>query len=359
MRNLELLTSEKLLAIRSPEALFSCSKIDAKQEYRALARRWHPDRDDSPTAQRVFAHIADLYHGAVKKLRDGSWTEPAEKVDEETPGVKRFRLKDGSVKAIEYLSMRPFELGTMLISNDSVIFEVSNQFVDLFREAMVRIKKLSFVNNDMAAQMGPWLPQIEDVFTTCESKIVVLRKTPDQLLLADVLKHMGGRLDPIEHVGWILNVLLNLACYLEWSGTTHNAIALDTIFVSPLRHSGMLLGGWWYSAYVGQRLRALPDRSFHIIPCDILMNKCADGTADLELIKALGRELLGASDAGRAPGSFDETIPQPIQEWLQMPSSGSATIDYAQWKNEVLPAAFGRPKFVKLNLASADLYKEK
>jgi hypothetical protein len=79
----------------------------------------------------------------------------------------------------------------------------------------------------------------------------------------------------------------------------------------------------------------------------------------LELIKAIGRDLIGASGTDATVMCGDKTVPEPIQEWLQLPSSGSATTDYATWKNEVLPESFGPPKFVKLNLASAELYKEK
>ncbi|MFX4865105.1 hypothetical protein ABTB62_20195, partial [Acinetobacter baumannii] len=79
-----------------------------------------------------------------------------------------------------------------------------------------------------------------------------IRKTPDQLLLSDVLSFYKTTPFPLAHAGWIINGLLNIACYLEHSRLTHNAISAETVFVSPLRHTVHLLGGWWYSTLVGQ-----------------------------------------------------------------------------------------------------------
>jgi hypothetical protein len=356
MRDLGSLPAEKLLNISSPEILFSQSAAEAKQEYRALARRWHPDSEKSDVASSVFAHVVRLYQSARKNLLDGSWVEPCEKIEAETPGIKAFRLSDGSLRRFEYQALRRFELGFMFISNHFVIFEVREQFRDLFLNGRSRLQSLKFKDENMALEMSKYLPQIMDVFKTEYSNVIVLRKTPDQLLLADVLAHYNGRLESIEHVGWIVNLLLNLGCYLEWAGISHNAIAPDTFFISPLRHTGMLLGGWWYAAQIGGKLSALPDRSLGFIPPDIIRNRRADARADLELIKSVGRAVLG--DADGAHLSFDKELPCELVRWLQLPSSGRAVSDYAAWKRQVLPAAFGRSRFVSLKLDSLELYKE-
>jgi hypothetical protein len=356
VRDLASLSAEKLLKISSPEVLFSQSAVEAKREYRALACRWHPDREKSELASCVFAHVVSLYQRARKNLRDGNWIEPCEKIEDEVSGIKAFRLFDGSVRKFEYYAVRNFELGSMYISNHCVIFEVKHEFQDLFLSARAQLRSLKFKNEEMAVEMSKFLPQIMDEFKTHYTSVLVLRKTPDQLLLADVLAHYNGRLVPIEHIGWIVNVLLNLGCYLEWAGISHNAIAPDTFFVSPLRHTGMLLGGWWYAAPIGAKLSALPDRSLRFVPPDIIRDKRADIRADLELIKSVGRAVLGDACGAQLP--FDKELPSELVRWLQLPSSGQATVDYASWKYQVLPASFGRPRFVSLNLDSLELYKE-
>ena len=356
MRNLDQLTADKLLSINSPESLFSYSVGQAKEEYRFLARRWHPDCKPTPDAMQVFMHIVQLYRHARKKMASGNWNEPCEKIEEESKGIRKFRLLDGTSKTCKYRISHPFELGTMYVADNSVVFEVEHDFAELFEQGRKRSHMLPIKNNSMALEMSKYLPQIKHIFKTESANILVVRKTPDQLLLSDVLSYFDGRLTPINHVSWILNNLLNLACYLEWAGVTHNAIASTTFLISPLRHNGMLLGGWWYSTQVGQHLTYLPEATLNCIPPDILRSKRADARVDLELIKSIGREILG--DAGGAHLALDKSLPPDLVEWLQLPSSGSAFEDYKTFKREILPNAFGPPKFVNMQLDADQLYKE-
>lgn len=356
MRNLERLTADKLLSIDTPEALFSSSAGEAKAEYRFLARHWHPDRKATPDAMRVFMHIVQLYRDACRKLASGKWIEPCEKIEDQIKGLRKFRLLDGTVKICKYRTSHPFELGTMYVADNSLVFEIDHEFEQLFEQGRKRIHMLPLKNNSMALEMSKYLPQVKHLFKTESTNILVIRKTPDQLLLSDVLEHFEGKLMPINHVGWILNNLLNLACYLEWAGVTHNAVSAKTVVISPLRHSAMLLGGWWYSAKVGERLSYIPEETLNCIPPDILRNKRADARVDLELIKSVGREILG--DASGAKLAFDKSLPPDLVEWLQLPSSGSAFEDYKTFKREVLPNAFGPPKFVNMQLDADQLYKE-
>lgn len=357
MRNLDVLNAEKILSIKSPEFLFSQAPDEAKKEYRMLALRWHPDNRPDAQAQEVFSHIILLYRDAQEKFANGNWDEPVEKVEQEAPGKKKLRLDTGAIKVIEYTSKRPFELGTMYIGDNHVSFEVKEEFTDLFHNARRQIRNLKFENDDMAVEMARNLPQIEEAFKAGRSNVLKIRKTPDQLLLADVLAHYGNRIQPLEHIGWIMNILWNIACYLEWSGVAHNAISPDTMFISPLRHSGMLLGGWWYAAEYGKPLVAVPDRSLQYIPPDIINNAIADGRADLELIKTLGRELLG--DAAGTQLAFDDSLPARLTEWLILPADEKAIDNYRDWKYQVLEDCFGAPQFVTMNICSNDLYKEK
>lgn len=357
MRNLEQLTAAKLLSIETPETLFSNSAGEAKAEYRFLARHWHPDRKSTPDAMRVFMHIVQLYRDACKKIASGKWNEPCEKIEDQIRGLRKFRLLDGSIKTCKYRISHPFELGTTYVADNSIVFEVDKEFDQLFEQGRKRIHMLPLKNNSMALEMSKYLPQVQHTFKTESSNILVVRKTPDQLLLSDVINHFGGSLTPINHIGWILNNLLNLACYLEWAGVTHNAISTTTVVISPLRHNGMLLGGWWYSTKVGQVLSYIPEQTLNCIPPDILRNKRADARVDLELIKSIGREILG--DANGAHLALDTGLPPDLVEWLQLPCSGSAFEDYKTFKREVLPNAFGPPKFVNMQLDADQLYKEK
>jgi hypothetical protein len=106
MRPLEQLTAENILSVKLPESLFSRSPGEAKHEYRILARRWHPDHQNEPEAVRVFVHIVELYGLARKKLAAGDWDTSCEKIEDQKPGLHRFRLTDNSVKTCRYRACR-------------------------------------------------------------------------------------------------------------------------------------------------------------------------------------------------------------------------------------------------------------
>jgi len=357
VRNLTQLTADKILSIAIPETLFSASAQEARQEYRTLARLWHPDCQSEPNSIHVFAHIVELYRLAQEKLVTGDWDLNCEKIEEQVARLRRFKLTDNSVVTCKYRICQPFELGKMYVSENSVSFEIENQFEELFEQGRRRIHAIRFKNDAMALEMSKYLPQIIREFKTSSARVLIVRKTPDQILLSDIIKHFNGRLSPIEHVGWILNNLLNIACYLEWAGLTHNGITAHTVFVSPLRHCSMLLGGWWYATKAGEPLAFLPEDAVPSVPPDVLRTKRADHRTDLELIRSIGRQLLG--DATGASLTFDKSLPPTLVEWLQLPSSGSAIEDYKTLKREILTDAFGPPRFVNWKLDADTIYKEK
>ncbi|MBI1271887.1 hypothetical protein GC174_15790 [bacterium] len=341
MRNLKKLEAEKLLEITEPEALYSREPKMAREEYRSLVKAWHPDRTDHPMARTVLERLLALYREAKIKSLDGTWVEPVEKAEAEEPGRKRVRLEDGSIKAIFYYRRLPVELGNLYIDDHSVTFEIGLEFEELLKEARKTIYSLSssFADKEMAIEMSRYLPEILESFRSRHYQYLVIRKTPDQFLLAD-----AGKLEK-EHVAWILNNLYNLACFLEYAGITHNAINTETVFISPLRHSVMLLGGWWYSCKTGDELKALPDSSLEIIPISILESGRAGHAADLALIKALGLCLLEKGETALRPSLSAKTADTALEE-------------YQKWKHEALESVFGEPKFVELKMDKASLYRK-
>ena len=75
---------------------------------------------------------------------------------------------------------------------------------------------------------------------------------------------------------------------------------------------------------------------------------------DLELIRALGRELLG--DISGARLMREKAAPPPMLDWLRLPAPQSAVDDYHTWQRQVLTASFGERRFMKLDLSADDLY---
>ena len=346
MNTVTTLSAAALLAIElsEPERLFTGDEEIAKQEFRVLAARWHPDRCPDAGTTGVFQHVNRLYEAAVRKLRGGIW---------HTPGLLVARATDGVTYQIRYRRERAFELGRLFIGREITAWVVRREHADLFRNALEIINRLPCADARMAVEVGRYLPEIVRHFETGDGWVLVLRKTPDLVLLRDVLDHCGGRLDA-RHVAWIISSLLNLACYLDYARLAHNAILTDAWFISPPRHSGALLGGWWYAVRQGEPMRAAPATTVQYAPFDVLDRKCGDSRTDRELIRALGRELLGDVTGVRL--ARDRAAPAPMLDWLRLPAGDSAIHDYRTWTNQVLKASFGERRFVKLEITTDDLY---
>ena len=339
------LSAELLLTIplSAPERLFTGDEAQARQEFRTLVSNWHPDRCRQAEANEVFQHINRLYDAAVQKMQKGVW---------QTTDLLSLRASNGTRYEISYRREHEFELGRLFIGTETVTWLVGKEHADLFESALAVINGLPFADGRMVAEMQPALPEIAAHIETRDQLALVMRKAPDLLLLCDVLDHCGGRMDA-RHVAWIISSLLNLACYLDYAKFAHNAILSNAVFISPQQHSSALLGGWWYAVRQSQPMRAAPAVTVQYAPPEAIARKRGDIRTDLELMRAVGRELLGDITGARL--ARDKAAPQPMLDWLRLPSCGSPVHDYQTWQ-QVLKASFGERRFVKLNLSTIDLY---
>lgn len=342
-----MLSATELLAAKSPEAIFDGDLNRSKHLYREMVLRWHPDRNPGDKiAEEVFKHVATLYELAVSRIESGKW---------EGSGMVRLISKTGDIYRIAYLRSSPFELGHQYIGDDHVYYVLDEKHKDLFNNAVRTIQSgFKYASDSMRKECSRYLPGKGTTFQTQDGRYVIaVFKTPDLLRLRDVLSYYGTSVEP-RHTAWILNSLYNLACYLSYTGIVHHDISLDSYFVSPKYHSGALLGGWWYATPKGETIRQVPSRTFDCLPWDAKLNKVAAPGADLELIRATGRELLGSLDGSH----LLDTAPQQMKDWLRSVSSGKATEDYASW-SKALDASFGPRKFVRMELDAVMLYKPK
>jgi hypothetical protein len=337
------MTSTSILKISNPCVLFPNDLAEAKNKFRELALEFHPDKNTEDT-NTVFAHINDLYKRAMEQIQSGVWEHPTQIIVSATDG-KKYK--------INFLTKRSFELGQMYISDTMVAYFVEKKHSALFDNAKNTIKSFRYASDRMKEEAKRYLPELGKTFETVDGRLVmVIKKTPDLLCLRDVLAHFKA-FEP-RHGAWIISTLHNFTCYLNYIGVSCNDISLDTYFISPEFHSGALLGGWWYATPVGKQLTSVPKRTYGLMPVDVKNNKTASIKTDLELIRAIGREILGDTTGLKLEKMG---IPKPIVNWLRLPSSGDAVKDYQIWSKKILDDAFGKRKFVKMELTSKDLYK--
>jgi hypothetical protein len=341
------LSAAAILAIPAdePERLFPKDADALKKSFRKLAMRWHPDRCTEGSAAAVFAHLELLRGKGEEKLAEGTW---------QTPGLLELTATNGKAYEIRYGQRSTFELGTQYTSTAQVVYVVDKAYADLFKNGVAAIKGLKFAHDGMRKEMARNLPVIKAEIETKDAHVLVLEKAPDMIRLRDLLEQTGGAMDP-KHVAWTLSNLYNVACYLRFNQLTHNDLSLDTVFVSPEHHGGTVLGGWWYATACKSKLKALPTRSVERAPSDVLRSHKADARVDLELIRAIGRELLGDPLGTRL--SWSKEVPKAFATWLRAPASADALADYKAWHGHVLPGSFGPRRFVKWDKPLSNPYE--
>lgn len=344
------LSAEQLLRIplTEPERLFAPGLREAELEFRRMASKWHPDRCTDPRANHVFAHVKALHEEAQRRLHNHTWN---------TPGLKRFTADDDRVFEIRYARRHEFELGEAYVGRTAVAYALPRAQADMMTQARRSFGQFVYADLRMREQIAPSLPTlpVAGLFETAEASVMVLSKSPEMLLLRDVLACCGDRMEA-RHVAWIISTALNLACYLQYAGLTHNAISPDTYFISPRLHGGALYGGWWYACRAGHRMRAAPERTLEYGPYNLMRNKIADSRTDLELIRAMGRELLG--DVSGVRLTRDKAAPVAMIKWLRLPASADAVTEYQTWQRQVLKDSFGARRFTKLEISHGDIYSE-
>lgn len=346
MKNATALTTLEWLGLTDGSArdIFPGSAAEIQALYRKLVQRWHPDRNPDPRAQDVFIRIQSLHAVAS----GGRPVTPAATFEVTDVSGRQFRFQGQAQEA--------FELGHWGRAAHTLAYRVSKDNGDLFENYIRRTKALGFATPAMRTGLAPLLPEVIGAPWGPDGGLVVIKRAPEAVRLRDLHRHTQdaqGRMDPL-HVAWIISNLFNLACYLEYQGLAHHAIDLDSLWVVPERHEVALLGGWFYATRFGEALTALPTASLNMAPASYLANKKAAQGFDLELIRAVGRELLGDRRGQRLT---EKQAPKPFVEFLQLPSKSSAVDDYRHWK-EVLKASFGPPMFVPMNVSATQIYKE-
>ncbi len=339
-----MMTADQILAIPvlEPERLFG-SPEELHERYHGLARRWHPDLPDGDL--RVFAHVNELHDQAKRLVDDGRW---------HTPGLLEFTA-NGKRYRVRYFRAFEFELGKAYLGKTLITYVIGKEFADLAQNAHKIITGLRFPDTKTSEVMGRYLPKLIEYHETSTDIVVTIGKPVDLIRMRDLVVHMGDKIDA-KHVAWTVSRMLNHASYLEWAGLTHNDLSLDSLFVCPEHHTVCLLGGWWYATPVGGVMTALPKRTLNHAPREVIVKKRASLRIDPELTRLTAREMLGDPSGVRLMG--DASLPKPMLDWLRMSGTGSAVVDYTQWRERILRASFGERQFVKLPVAATDVYTE-
>ena len=334
-----MLSAEQILKIplSNPELLFPEKETKAiKAFFRDLVKVWHPDVSLATEAEEVFKHINMLYKKATYKSMTDTWDSYGRETIT-TVGGKTYRFK------YQYMFKNSFSIN--FVGHSRSIWRFDKCHAEHFLRAVETLKGLKFSSKRMEKGVGAYLPTY-DTYETDRYYVLAVHKTKDQVPLKALLKYYKGIIDP-KHVAWMISSILNLTCYLKWAGLTHNDISIDTCFVSPEHHSISLFGGWGFACKVGDKLKAMPKRTYQLTPASVKANKLAAHIVDTQLVRALGRELLGNASGSSLYKNKD--VPEVFVNWFMLPGSDDPMKDYEVWMKKILPAAYGKRRFIKMD----------
>lgn len=334
-----MLAAQDILATpRSGAAAFFTAHGGPSAGFRLLARAWHPDLNPSPEAGRVFRHLVALREAA--EAAAGRPSGPA----------RTFRRQGGGAFEMRHLAARGADVGEILVGSGSIAYVVEDAYADLMDRASAFAPR--FADAAMRGEMERLLPDPVRVEHVLEGRVAAYRRTADQLLLRDLVGHLGGAL-PAVHAAWLASGLMNLCCWLGWSGLSHGWIGPDTVLVSPRHHSVALTGPFLFATPLGKRPEALPERTLDAVPRAGAPGEPAGAGTDLELARLTVRESLGDPAGTRLLS--EGRIPRSFALWLLSAPADEARADYASWET-AREAAFGRRRFVDLKVSPEDVY---
>jgi hypothetical protein len=341
-------TSTQILSLSdsNPEAIFSPSVDKIRAEYVALAKKWHPDVNSEKDAASVMAKIGVLHKAALDKIEKGEW---------KNAGVVKFTGTDNKNRTVRFRAENVFDFGTLYYGDAVAAFVYEEKFKANADAFLASRKKVTYQDDKIKEQHDPLLADVVSSFGCLDGKrVIVVAKQKEVYRLDDILSASGGRLDP-RHVGWILNRLYALACFLATSRTSFNALNMNSVFIRPSTHQAFLLGGWEYATRFDETIKSLPKFNYDNGLREIRRTKTSsDSGHDLLSIKAIGRALLGDESGMSLMRKSD--VPQEMAVFLMKSPKKSALEEYAEWQQNLLPSCFGKPKFIKMQLGDDEIF---
>ena len=340
--------AQKILKAKYPGDIFSNNSSTIRTEYFSLCKEWHPDiNGNSDESKEVTIKINDLYQQGLVLIENGTW---------EASDLKVFSDKNGKPHAFKIITSLVFELGTQYIGNDIILYVMDISYKDFYNNYLDTVKNFKYANSEMRKEFERYLPKINGFFETKDNQfIIVVHKTPDLLILSDVLNYYKNII-PDRHVAWIMSRLYNLACFIDYNGLSHNGISTNNILISPSLHSCAILGGWWYATKKEAPMRGMSIETYKLLPPIMQENHLGNIVTDLESIRYLGRILLGENNGTKI--RYDKNLPTKLIDWFLSGSSDSAFEEFERW-NIVLTNSYGKRQFVEMKLSSNDIYSEK
>lgn len=330
-----LATAEQLLG-RTWRQLYSpggdAGRIAA--EWRDYAKVWHPDINKDPRAAEVMAHVTEA--------RERALNGP-------TPLVAEFKQTNGKLLRFHYNSRRAWEAGEIFVTPSTVVYRVNVDFADL--AYLDEKRRWPFADDRLRDEMTRFLPnRTKVVELATEGKLMIYRRTPDQVLLADLFDRMPAGPVPDIHAMWMVSAMMNICAYLHVQDLTHFAFLPDMLLVSPEMHSVALTGPALYLTEIPNRPKAVPSEILSRWP--ILRDKKKPVpyfVPDTLQVRKIAMQALGVTDLATLRHR-DDIFPG-LRSFLQSTPNKDTVADYKAWAD-----LRGKRKFIPYDLNPQQVY---
>lgn len=268
------LTAEDILSINMPSEIFTVRGI--KKEYRLLAKKWHPDVNEGSNRSRyVMSKINALYTEGLSLIELGTFYEK-ERALKKTTGYNtseytkynyddikpKMEIKKKCIEILRnnnknsklnYIHKYNFDLGTIYLSENVIMYEVSKKLKDLY------ISNYKLLKNTETNLINFELPHIIDYFEDfeCKKGYIVIRKSKD-ILPISILINNNSNVSNALLIRKIGEGLFKSATSLKHKELMTLGIDNNSIFINVTNGTVFLYGSLFYMNNILQTIKNAP-----------------------------------------------------------------------------------------------------
>ena len=175
--------------------IFPNDVTQAKNIYRDLCKKYHPDTFADDRANDIISALTKLYNNAIKAIETGTW---------EKSNFIAIKTTKGTTLNINYLYHRVFELGEYYVCNQHIIYIFDFNKKKYYNNYIKQINKISYKDKKMEKYFKNLFPQVISEYNTLDNKhIIVISKTEDVYPLRAVIENVFNNLKEILNISLV------------------------------------------------------------------------------------------------------------------------------------------------------------
>jgi hypothetical protein len=175
--------------------IFPNDVAQAKNIYRDLCKKYHPDTFADDRANDIISALTKLYNNAIKAIEAGTW---------EKSNFIAVKTTKGTTLNINYLYHRVFELGEYYVCNQHIIYIFDFNKKKYYNNYIKQINKISYKDKKMEKYFKNLFPQVISEYNTLDNKhIIVISKTKDVYPLRAVIENVFNNLKEILNISLV------------------------------------------------------------------------------------------------------------------------------------------------------------